>query len=46
MAGFACVDVITWLDASFVYSGIKLTAQSSLELLLMGAEWLADGCNG
>jgi hypothetical protein len=42
MAGFPCgVDVITWLDATFVSGGIKSTALSSLELLLlllMGAE--------
>jgi hypothetical protein len=42
MTGFACaVDVITWLDATFVYIGIKLTALSSpgylLGLLLLGA---------
>jgi hypothetical protein len=46
MAGFECaVDVITWLDATFVYSGIKPTALSSLLLellwlMMMAADWL------
>jgi hypothetical protein len=43
MAGFACrIDVITWLDATFVHIGIKPTALSSLRLRLLtiGTGWL------
>jgi hypothetical protein len=50
MAEFVCADVITWLDVTFVFVGMKPTALSSLEglllLLTMRADYLADGCNG
>jgi hypothetical protein len=40
VAGFACtIDVITWLDATFVYICIKTPEQSSLGRL-------AGSCNG
>jgi hypothetical protein len=38
MTGFICtVDIITWLGATFVYSGIKPTAMELL-LLTMGTD--------